>query len=231
MTDPRQPIFDAIRAARPDQKLLAGDVDAIHGLLDGLKVPRIGSAPPAGSDSSPSAPEVADAFTRSLAVILRHEGGFVNHPKDPGGMTNLGVTRATWEGWTGKKASEADMRALTPATVAPVYRKNYWDKLRCDDLPPALALCVFDFGVNAGPARAGRYLQRMVGAAEDGVVGDATIAAVSAWVARHTAAEAVLRYQEARRGYYRQLGTFATFGRGWLRRVDETQAEALRMAS
>jgi lysozyme family protein len=172
---------------------------------------------------------ISGAFERALKVILRHEGGFVNHPRDPGGMTNLGVTRATWEGWTGKKASEAEMRGLTHAKVAPVYRKNYWDKLRCDDLPPGLALCVFDFGVNAGPARAGRYLQRIAGAAQDGVVGPATIAAVKGLVGRVGEAEAVRQYQEARRGYYRQLSTFATFGRGWLRRVDETETEALRM--
>lgn len=166
------------------------------------------------------------AFERALPVILRHEGGFVNHPRDPGGMTNLGVTKATWEGWTGKPATEADMRALTVDAVAPLYRKNYWDKLRGDELPPALALCVFDFGVNAGPSRAARYLQRLVGAAEDGEIGGATLAAVRAWVARVGEAEAVRAYQEARRGYYRQLSTFATFGRGWLRRVDETEAEA-----
>lgn len=164
----------------------------------------------------------SDTFTRALAVILRHEGGFVNHPKDPGGMTNLGVTRATWEAWTGKPATETDMRALTPETVAPVYRKNYWDKLRCDDLPPALALCVFDFGVNAGPARAARYLQKLVGTAQDGVVGPQTVEAVKGW----SAAEAVRLYQESRRSYYRSLSTFATFGRGWLRRVDEVEQEA-----
>lgn len=169
------------------------------------------------------------AFDIALKEILHHEGGFVNHPKDPGGMTNLGVTRATWEAWTGRKASEADMRALTPVTVAPLYRKNYWDALRCDDLPPALALCVFDFGVNAGPARAGRYLQTLVGANADGKVGPQTIAAVKAYVAAHGVAQAVKAYQQARRGYYRQLSTFPTFGRGWLRRVDEVETTALRL--
>ena len=191
----------------------------------------LGSA--ANAVSKPSEALAGDTghFERALSVILRHEGGFVDHPKDPGGMTNLGVTRATWEGWTKRKTSEADMRALTPAKVAPVYRKNYWDKLRCSDIPPGLALCVFDFGVNAGPKRAARYLQKLAGAAQDGSIGPATIAAVKGWVARVGEAGAVRAYQEARRGYYRQLPTFATFGRGWLRRVDETQAEALEMAA
>lgn len=171
-----------------------------------------------------------DAFSAALKVILKHEGGYVNHPRDPGGMTNLGVTKTTWERWTGKNATEADMRALTPEKVAPVYRKNYWDLLHCDDLDPALALCVFDFGVNAGPSRAARYLQQMVGSPADGVMGPATVAKAQAFVSAHGPREAVQRYSEARRGYYRQLSTFPTFGKGWLRRVSETEAEALRLS-
>lgn len=184
----------------------------------------IASAAVSAAGGAPASPQ--DAFERALRVILRHEGGFVNNPRDPGGMTNLGVTKNTWEGWTGKPASEADMRALTPEKVAPVYRKNYWDKLRCSELPPALALCVFDFGVNAGPQRAARYLQRLSGAVDDGAVGAMTIASVNSWVDGVGTAEAVRQYQEARRGYYRSLSTFGTFGRGWLRRVDEVEAEA-----
>lgn len=169
-------------------------------------------------------------FDLALPIILHHEGGFVNDRRDPGGMTNLGVTKGTLESVLGRKVSEAEMRALTPATVAPVYRKHYWDKLRCDDLPPGLALCVFDFGVNAGPSRSGRYLQRLVGVVQDGAVGDRTVAAANAWVARVGPAEAVSAFQEARRGYYRSLGTFKTFGRGWLRRVDEVEAAARKLA-
>lgn len=169
-----------------------------------------------------------DAFDAALAIILRHEGGWSNHSKDPGGMTNFGITKNTLEGWLGRAVTEKEMRALTPASVAPIYRKNYWDACRCDDLHPALALCVFDFAVNAGPARAVRYLQRIVGAPQDGMSGPVTIAAAKAFVASHGAAEAVRQYSDARRAYYRQLGTFATFGRGWLRRVDETETAALR---
>lgn len=172
----------------------------------------------------------ADAFASALAEILHHEGGFVNHPKDPGGMTNLGVTKRTWESWTGKPASEAEMRALTPLTVAPLYRKNYWDAVCGDKLPPGLALCVFDFAVNAGPGRAARYLQKVVGANQDGRIGPQTLAAVTGYVVKHGQAAAVKAYQDARRGYYRSLGTFKTFGRGWLRRVDEVERAALEAA-
>lgn len=169
-------------------------------------------------------------FDHALKIILQHEGGFVNHPKDPGGMTNLGVTRNTWEAWVGRAVTEAEMRTLTPATVAPLYRKNYWDACRCDDLHPALALCVFDFAVNAGPGRAARYLQQTVGAPQDGKIGPMTIAAADQLITDNGAAFVVKRYCDNRRAYYRQLSTFATFGKGWLRRVDETEAEARKLA-
>ncbi len=172
-----------------------------------------------------------DPFDVALAEVLGHEGGYVNHPSDPGGRTNRGVTQRTWEAWTGKSASEAEMRGLTVEDVSPLYRKRYWDEVRGDDLPPALALCVFDFAVNAGPARAARFLQRLVGTAQDGVIGPATLAAVESYVAPHGIAAAVKAYQAARRDYYRSLPTFATFGKGWLRRVDEVEATALEMAA
>lgn len=169
----------------------------------------------------------ADPFQTALAEVLRHEGGWSNHSKDPGGMTNLGVTRATWEAWTKREASEADMRALTVEKVAPLYHQRYWQALRCDDLPAGLALCVFDFGVNAGPVRSARYLQRVVGAAQDGIVGPATIAAVEASVRASGEVQLIRNFQNSRREYYRQLGTFSTFGKGWLRRVDAVEQVAM----
>jgi lysozyme family protein len=168
-------------------------------------------------------------FDKALAVILHHEGGYVNHPRDPGGITNLGVTKNTWESWVKRAVTVPEMRALTPKHVAPLYKARYWDALRCDEIPAGLALCMFDFGVNAGPARAARYAQMMVGAGQDGKIGPRSIEAIKAFVAQHGEAEAVRQYQEARRGYYRRLPTFSTFGRGWLRRVDEVETEALKL--
>ena len=213
--DPRRAAFEAARAEKGG--LDAGDVAMIHAALDAIGWPR-----------DAIAPQPADAFSAALAEILKHEGTYANHPRDPGGETMLGVTKRVWEAWTGKP--EKNMRGLTVEMVAPVYRKNYWDVLHCDELPPALALCVFDFGVNAGPARAARYLQKLVGAAQDGAMGPATVGAVKLWVAQHGAAQAVRDYQQLRRGYYRQLGTFATFGKGWLRRVDDVESAGLRLA-
>ena len=162
-------------------------------------------------------------FKEALEVILHHEGGYVNHPKDPGGETNLGVTKRVYEEWGGTK----DMTELTPEDVEPIYQKNYWDKLKCDELPEALALCVFDFGVNAGPGRAAKYLQSLVGALPiDGGIGPMTLAAVDKYIDKFSVELAVERYQEARQKYYEELSTFATFGRGWTRRVEEVTEKA-----
>ena len=87
-----------------------------------------------------------DAFK----LMLKSEGGFVNHPQDPGGMTNLGVTKSTWENWIGRQSDEAEMRNLTPAKVEPLYKKKYWDAVRADELPNGISYLVFDFAVNAG---------------------------------------------------------------------------------
>lgn len=175
------------------------------------------------------APDPFDTpFERALSVILKHEGGYVNHPKDPGGITNLGVTKKTMEAWTGKPATVADMKALTPDAVATLYKQNYWADVGCDMLPEPLALCVFDFAVNAGPGRAIRYLQRLVGVADDGRFGPKT--QVAAWgFYDKNPSEAVKQYQDKRIGYYKSLPTFDTFGKGWLRRVKEVQQTALDM--
>ncbi len=168
-------------------------------------------------------------FEACLKEILHHEGGFVNHPSDPGGMTNLGVTKATYEEWVGYPVSESIMRKLTPALVTPLYRRRYWDVVRGDDLPIGLDLCVFDFAVNAGPARAVRYLQRMIGAEADGVAGPRTVSLALQMVGDRNYASAVVRYQDMRGDYYQQLRTFNAFGRGWMRRVKSVQATALSM--
>lgn len=190
--------------------LTQGEVDAVNAVLAGEE------------------PAQVDTFDRALAVILKHEGGFADHPADPGGVTMLGVTKATWESWIGGKTTREGMRNLTVAHVSPLYRERYWNVVGGDELPAPLALCVFDFAVNAGPSRAVRYLQNMVNVYADGVMGPKTMAAAQQFVAAAGVAEAVRHYQTQRRGYYRQLKTFPTFGRGWLRRVDEVESEALR---
>ena len=163
----------------------------------------------------------------SLEKILHHEGGYVNHPKDPGGETNLGVTKRVYEEHGGTK----DMKDLTVEDVAPIYKKGYWDKMKGDDLPGGLDLCVFDFGVNAGPGRSAKYLQTMIGTVADGGIGPNTLKAVEAYVSEHGIDKSIENFQEARQGYYEKLSTFDTFGKGWTRRVTETTELAKTMTS
>ena len=164
-------------------------------------------------------------YQTSLEMILHHEGGYVNHPKDPGGETNLGVTKRVYEEWGGTK----DMKDLLVEDVAPIYEKNYWGKVKGDDLPSGLDLCVFDFAVNAGPGRAAKYLQRQIGTVADGGIGPNTLKALDNYVNEHGVEETIKKYQADRQSYYESLSTFSTFGRGWTRRVEETTEAALKM--
>ena len=168
-------------------------------------------------------------FDECLQIILHHEGGYVNHPEDPGGMTNLGVTKRVYEDWVGYAVSEHTMQNLTEEDVAPIYKKNYWDRVKGDDLHPALALCVFDFGVNAGTGRAAKYLQTIVNAKADGAIGPATLRKVGLATEAYGIKNVVEKYQENRQKYYEKLKHFKTFGRGWTRRVNETTQSALKM--
>jgi len=163
-------------------------------------------------------------YQKCLEMILHHEGGYVNHPKDPGGETNLGVTKKVYEEHGGKK----DMKDLNVKDVSPIYKKSYWDRCKCDSMPKALALCVFDFGVNAGTGRAAKYLQGMIGTKKDGGIGPNTLKALDEYIEKHGVKGAVQEYQSQRQKYYEKLKTFKTFGRGWTRRVTETTASALR---
>jgi lysozyme family protein len=166
-------------------------------------------------------------FETCLALMLAHEGGFVNHPKDPGGMTNLGVTKRVWEEWVGHEVDEKQMRALTPETVAPLYKRKYWDAVRADDLVDGVDYCVFDVAVNSGPGRAVKFLQSCVGVTADGGFGPRTLAAVKE--AEKDAAQLIEMYCAKRLEFLQSLQTFETFGKGWSRRVQEVKDKALKM--
>ncbi len=164
-------------------------------------------------------------FDEALKAILKHEGGYVNHPKDPGGMTNLGVTKRVWEQWVGGKVDEKTMRSLTPELVAPMYRKQYWDAVKGDDLPEGLDYLMFDFAVNAGPVRAIRTMQKAMGLTTDGIIGPKTLGVLK----DSSREELVARFSDEKEAFYRGLNTFSTFGKGWLRRVAETKTHAESM--
>ena len=168
-----------------------------------------------------------DNFDKCLELLLKHEGNFVNHPQDPGGMTNLGVTARVWEEWVGHKVDEKQMRALTPEMVAPLYKRKYWDACRADELVSGVDYCVFDVSVNSGPGRAIKFLQSCVGATPDGGFGSITLALTRK--AEEAPAKLIEAYCFIRLEFLKSLKTWPTFGKGWERRVNEVEAEALKM--
>jgi lysozyme family protein len=165
-------------------------------------------------------------FPKALAAVLVHEGNFVNHPKDPGGMTNLGCTKTTWEEYCGHPVDEKTMRSLTPTDVAPLYKLKYWDKVKGDDLPNGVDYAVFDAAINSGPGRAAKWLQACVSVDPDGGIGPKTLAAVRAANPK----QLIEDYSKRRLSFLYDLPTWDTFGKGWERRVKEVNATALSMS-
>jgi lysozyme family protein len=165
-------------------------------------------------------------FEACLPVILASEGGFVDDPADPGGATNLGVTRTTLSSWLGRTATIAEVEALTPANVAPIYRARYWNPAHAGDCPPGADLMVFDEAVNQGVGRAFASLQSALGVTAGGAFGPATRAALG----HADPAQLIHAIAANREAHYRALPGFRRFGHGWLSRLERTMAVALDMA-
>lgn len=163
-------------------------------------------------------------FPKILTNTLHHEGLWADHPADPGGATMKGVTLKTYSDWLGRPATKDELRKIPDDHLEAIYRKGYWDKIKGDDLAeisPGLAACVFDFAVNSGPGRAAKALQSLCGAVVDGGIGPNTLKQVKAWVDVLGQKQAIDAYQAFRQHYLENLDTFATFGRGWTRRIAE----------
>lgn len=165
-------------------------------------------------------------FDKSLALILKHEGLYIDHPQDPGGATMKGITLATFTDFKGRAMSKEELRAISDADVRTIYKSRYWDAVRADELKPGVDLLAFDMAVNKGVGRAAKLMQRAAGVPEDGALGPKSMAAINALDAH----DFIAKVSEARRDFYKSLKTFPTFGKGWLRRVDETEKEALHAA-
>lgn len=163
-------------------------------------------------------------FKAALAVTLKHEGGWADHPRDPGGATMKGVTLATFRRYK-PAATKDDLRAISDADVERIYRDGYWKPVNGDLLQPGVDLAVFDFGVNSGTGRAARHLQAVAGAKQDGVIGIKTIGAVDAMLG-----DVVVKKLCARRlSFVRGLRTWDVFGRGWSRRIADIEARGVAM--
>ena len=166
-------------------------------------------------------------FPKILTETLHHEGLWADHPADPGGATMKGVTLKTYSDFLGRPATKDELRKIPDDHLLAIYRKGYWDKVKGDELAaisPGLAACVFDFAVNSGPGRAAKALQSLCGAVTDGAIGPNSLKQVKAWVDMLGPQKAVDAYQAYRQHYLESLDTFATFGKGWTRRITEMTA-------
>lgn len=179
---------------------------------------------------SPPSPQ----FTACLAEVLRQEGGFSDHPLDPGGATNMGITRRTLARWRNVspwwKLPVGDVKVLAQPEVEAIYHALYWTRCNADALPRGLDLAVFDFAVNSGPERAIKTLQGQLGVTADGYIGPITLNALKAQIALRGTAGLIVALCNGRLGFLQRLAITATFGPGWSRRVLEIRALALRMA-
>jgi lysozyme family protein len=156
-------------------------------------------------------------FEEALSHVLRHEGGYVNNPADPGGETNYGITVAVAR----TAGYQGDMRSIPMDLVQKIYRRDYWEKAKCDQLPASVRLIHFDSAVNSGVTRASKWLQTAAGATSDGIIGPNTLRAIA--VSERGLA---LRYAALRLTFLANLGAFSTFGKGWVRRVADVMAHS-----
>jgi len=152
--------------------------------------------------------------------VATHEGGYVNHPRDPGGATNKGVTQRVYDGWRRANGLPTQsVRSITEDEAVTLYRTQYWDTVKGDQLPSGLDYAVYDFAVNSGPSRAVKFLQRVIGVAADGQMGNVTLGKIKELEYENEIDDIVEELCTARWNWMKTLSTFKTFGRGWTRRV------------
>lgn len=168
-----------------------------------------------------------NTLPKVMPHVFKTEGGYVDHVKDPGGATNLGITRNVLAEWRGRPVSKAEVKALGKSEATEIYRARYWNVVRGDDLPAGLDYAVFDYAINSGPARAAKHLQWVLGIRMDGKIGPQTVAAAKAADVRDT----IKRLCATRLDFLRGLKTWAVFGKGWGRRVAEVEKLALKLAA
>ena len=164
--------------------------------------------------------QLSRGFTPNIqSYVLASEGGYVNHPRDPGKATNMGITIATLRAWRGTKVTNKDVQNLTQAEALAIYKAQYWDTVRADQLPLGLDYLTFDYAVNSGPARAIKDLQRTVGADVDGVIGQKTLSKIKEYITVNGMQALLNAYATRRWNFVQGLSTFSTFGNGWRRRI------------
>lgn len=148
-----------------------------------------------------------DRFDRFIDRLLSHEGGYVNNPADPGGETKFGISKRSYP--------KVNIRRLTREQAVAIYRRDFWERSRADDLAPALGFQLLDAAVNSGIDQATRWLQRAVGVADDGIIGPVTLGALRV----SDPADVIARFNAERLEFMTRLSGWQSFGRGWARRI------------
>src|SRR3954454_5439950 len=165
-------------------------------------------------------------YPKSIRRLLASEGGYVNHPSDPGGPTNFGITLGDYRKYVKADATAADVRAMRVEEAQAIYREKYWGAIRCDELPAGVDYCAFDYAVNSGTGRVPKVLQRVLGIGVSGRMDDATLAAVK----KHEPRALIEAICDERLRFLQGLKTWGVFGAGWSKRVGEVRAAALALA-
>jgi lysozyme family protein len=165
-------------------------------------------------------------FDKVMPHVFLTEGGYVDHPNDPGGATNLGITFAVLQKWRGHKISKQNVRDLNKPEARLIYKAWYWDKIKLDQMPAGVDWAVFDFSINSGPSRAVKGLQTALNVTSDGVLGPITMSRL-ATKAPKDIVHGITLY---RRAFVRRLRNYPTFKRGWERRITRVHDEASALA-
>lgn len=165
-------------------------------------------------------------FERVMKEIFKHEGGYVDHPADPGGATNMGITFAVLQSWRGKPITKQDVKDLTEEEAMEIYKMNYWRPTKCGQLPAGIDLVMMDGAVNSGINRSPKWIQLALGVTPDGKVGAMTIGAARDQNRIKVIDDALDR----RLAFLQRLKHWPTFGRGWKRRIDSVREVAKDMA-
>lgn len=145
------------------------------------------------------------AFDEAFDRLIGHEGGYVNHPADPGGETKFGISKRSYP--------DVNIRTLTVDGAKAIYRRDFW--LPLADAHPAIKFQVFDFAVNSGTQTAVRKLQSAIGVADDGIWGPVS----AARLAEMDVSDVIMLYVAERLDFWRKLKAWQTFGSGWAGRA------------
>lgn len=161
-------------------------------------------------------------YAQALKQVLKYEGGKVDNPKDPGGRTAFGITQDTYDAWRKKQGlPNADVFTISQTEVASIYKYEYWDAIRGDDLPSGVDFAVFDYAVNSGVSKAAKTLQAVVGVTQDGQIGPQTIQAAKDYVA--------MSITNRRLAFMQSLSIWKTFGKGWSARIADVKNQILAL--